>query len=151
MMRSCIDGPAHLCSAEFIVTHAARSRCSSSRWIRLSRFVSSRFDRHAETMEWRGREQRRILESPPVDRRTQHAQCAVDRRHLTVFRFEATDVSRFLQRRHGQVTECGLERFHVSEDRAGALEAFGFDVGGLVAIEKLRHRQTTGGKREGIS
>ena len=42
MMRSCIAGPAHLCSAEFIVTHAARSRCSSSRWIRLSRFVSSR-------------------------------------------------------------------------------------------------------------
>ena len=34
-----------------------------------------------------------------------HAQCAVDRRHLTpltVFRFEATDVSRFLERRHGQ-------------------------------------------------
>ena len=35
-----------------------------------------------------------------------------------------------------------LERFHVSEDRVGALEAFGFDVGGLVAIEKLRHVNT---------
>jgi hypothetical protein len=42
MMRSWIADPANLCSAEFIVTHAARSLCSSSRWIRRSRFVSSR-------------------------------------------------------------------------------------------------------------
>jgi hypothetical protein len=66
------------------------------------RFVSC-FDRHAETMERRRREQRRILESSPVDRRAEHALCAIDRRQLAplaVYGFEATDVSRFLQRRH---------------------------------------------------
>lgn len=41
MIRSCILRPTHLCSAEFIVRHAARSACSSSRWMRRSRFVSS--------------------------------------------------------------------------------------------------------------
>lgn len=42
MIRSCIAGPVHLCSAVFIVRHAARSCCSSSRCTRRSRLFSSR-------------------------------------------------------------------------------------------------------------
>jgi hypothetical protein len=109
IMRSCIVGHAHLCSAEFIVTHAARSRCSSSRWIRLSRSVSSRA-LMVTPKRWNGvvessggswnRPQLIAARSMPKARLT-----VASLRPCPVLRFEAADVSRFLQRRHRQTAE----------------------------------------------
>jgi hypothetical protein len=81
------------------------------------------FDVHAESVERRCRQVRRILESAPVDRRTQAAERAVDRGDLVsapVLGFEAQDLARFLQRRDRQRTETALHGFQSPVDRAGA-------------------------------
>src|SRR4030095_4042607 len=43
------------------------------------------FDAHAETMKRRRREQWRVLETSPVNRRTEHAERSVDRRQFVSF------------------------------------------------------------------
>ena len=109
MMRSCNRGP------DLLVLGRVHRRARRKERLLLFavhapvafRFVS-RPDADTEAMKRRRRQQRRILESSPVDRRSQHTEHAIDGRDLTAVperRFEADDLRWFLECRGRQMSE----------------------------------------------
>src|SRR4029079_825294 len=147
MMRSCIAGPTNLCSAAFIVRHAARSVCSSSRWMRRSRFVSS-LALIVTPKRWNGV----VASSGGSWNRPQLIAARTPPRALltvsTLGPWRYCDLNRAMSAGFSNAVTGRLPSEALSAFRCptmvGTLEAFRIDVVRLVAIEKLRDRQHVG-------
>jgi len=147
------DAVVHLGADELVLgtIHLRARRQKRLLFLQSDSTIAFRFllclDVHAEPVERRRGEVRRILESTPVDRRTQCAEGTVQRCDLAAFAvrsFEPKNLRRLLECRDWQISERRLDRLESAHDRHRITQSLGLDIVGVIQVQEFRDGQTNG-------